>query len=204
MKASGLCGSDSDTGSGLQRVELSLRQGTGNYWDGTAFASATEVFLSATLTGSTWSFPFGAASFPLDGSYTARLRATDRAGNVQTPVSRSFTYNTTPPTITVVTPANGATNVSVSANVTVTFNEPMTGSSFTTTTFVLRDPSGNAVTANISYNNGQRRATLSPPATLQGLTRYTATVVGGPGGVTDASGNPLAASFSWSFTTRAF
>jgi Domain of unknown function (DUF4082)/Bacterial Ig-like domain len=198
----GLCGSDSDAGSGVQKVELSLRRGTGNYWDGTAFASANEVFVPATLTGSTWSFAFPAANFPADGSYTARLRATDKAGNVQTPVSRSFTYDTTPPSVSAVTPAPGATGVSISANSTVTFNEPMTGASFTTSTFVLRDPAGNAVFANISYNNGQRRATLSPPATLVGLTTYTATVIGGPGGVTDAAGNPLPANYSWSFTTR--
>ena len=200
----GFCGSDSDSGSGVQKVEVSLRQGSGNYWNGTSFASATEVFLAATLTGSTWSFPFGTASFPADGSYTARLRATDRAGNVQSPVSRTFTYDTTPPAVTTVTPANGATGVSLSANATITFNEPMAGSSFNTTTFVLRDPNGNVVTANISYNNGQRRATLSPPQTLQGLTTYTATVLGGPGGVTDAAGNPLPANYTWSFTTRAF
>jgi hypothetical protein len=156
------------------------------------------------LTGSTWSFPFGAANFPADGSYTARLRATDRAGNVQSPVSRTLTYDTTPPAVTTVTPANGATGVSISANATITFNESMAGSSFNTTTFVLRDPNGNVVTANISYNNGQRRATLSPPQALQGLTTYTATVLGGLGGVTDAAGNPLPANYSWSFTTRAF
>ena len=198
----GLCGSDSDSGSGVQKVELSLRRGTGNYWDGTAFASATEVFLPATLTGSTWSFAFAAANFPADGSYTARLRATDKAGNVQTPVSRGFTYDTTPPSVSTVTPAPGATGVSISANATVTFSEPMAAASFTTSTFVLRDPAGNPVYANVSYNNGQRKATLSPPATLVGLTAYTATVSGGSGGVTDVAGNPLPANYSWSFTTR--
>jgi hypothetical protein len=186
----------------VQKVELSLRQGTGSYWNGTAFASATEVFLSATLTGSTWSFPFGVANFPAEGSYTVRLRATDKAGNAQTPASRSFTYDLTAPIVTATSPVAGATGVSVSANAMVTFNEPMLAASFTTTTFVLRDPASNAVTANISYSVSQRRATLAPPATLASLTTYTATVSGGPGGVTDAAGNPLATNYSWSFRTR--
>ena len=197
----GLCGSDSDSGSGVRKVELSLRRGTGNYWDGTAFASATEVFVSATLTGSTWSFPFGAASFPADGSYTARLRATDNAGNVQSPVSRTFTYDTTPPLVSSKTPAAGATGVGVGSTVTVTFSEPMAAASITTTTFVLRDSTGNSVAASVTYTNGQRRATLTPSAPLAHTTVYTATVTGGTGGVTDVAGNPLASTYSWSFTT---
>jgi hypothetical protein len=42
----GFCGTASDgTGSGLQKVELSIREGTGNYYDGSSFSSAAEIYL---------------------------------------------------------------------------------------------------------------------------------------------------------------
>src|SRR5262249_3804755 len=49
------------------------------------------------------------------------------------------TPDTTPPTVTAVTPANGATNVSPSTSVTATFSEAMNASTITTSTFTLRN-----------------------------------------------------------------
>src|SRR4029079_18271963 len=85
--APGLCGTASDAGSGVKAVEVSIRRGTGNYWNGTSFSSTTEIFLTAT--GATaWSFSFPAANFPSAASYRIRVRARDNAGNVQSPSSR--------------------------------------------------------------------------------------------------------------------
>jgi hypothetical protein len=98
--AAGFCGTGSDALSGLQKVELSIRQGSGNYWDGASFGSATEVFLPASGTAA-WSYSLAGASFPADGSYTVRVRAVDNAGNVQTPLSRTFTLDTAPPETTI-------------------------------------------------------------------------------------------------------
>ena len=98
---SSLCGTASDTGgSGLQKVEISVRQGSGNYWNGSAFASASEVWNLASGTSS-WMYGFGASSFPADGAYTVSSRATDNALNVQSPVTtQSFTLDTTAPSLT--------------------------------------------------------------------------------------------------------
>ncbi|HZB22679.1 MAG TPA: Ig-like domain-containing protein, partial [Gaiellaceae bacterium] len=52
----------------------------------------------------TWSLAFAASSFPSDGDYAVRVRAVDDAGNTQTPVSRSFTVDTVPPTATMDNP----------------------------------------------------------------------------------------------------
>ncbi|MDQ3777917.1 MAG: hypothetical protein M3310_03485, partial [Actinomycetota bacterium] len=122
----GICGTTSDPLSGVAKVELSIRQGAGNYWDGSAFASPTEVFLLASGTSS-WSFPFSAASFPADGTYTIRVRATDVATNVEAPVSRTFTYDTAPPdtTITAAPP-----NPSNSATASFSFSSTEAGSKF--------------------------------------------------------------------------
>ena len=95
-----LCGTASDTGgSGLQKVEISVRQGSGNYWNGSAFASASEVWNLASGTSS-WMYGFGASSFPADGAYTVSSRATDNALNVQSRVTMSRSRWTRPPSLT--------------------------------------------------------------------------------------------------------
>ena len=122
----GFCGTATDALSGLQRVEISMRQGSGNYWDGSSFASASEVFLVASGTA-TWSRPFAAASFPADGSYTIRVRAVDNAANVQTPVSRTFTYDTVAPDTTITAqPPNPSNQTSAGFS----FTSTEAGSSF--------------------------------------------------------------------------
>jgi hypothetical protein len=75
----------------VQKVELSIRRGNGNYWSGTSFASASEVLLTASGT-TAWSFAFPAASFPAGATYTVRVRATDTVGNIQSPASTKFSF----------------------------------------------------------------------------------------------------------------
>ena len=95
--------------------------------------------------------------------------------------------DTTPPTISARSPANGASGVATGADVTATFSEPMDPSTINGTNVELRDPSNALVPATVTYNAAQRRATLDPNGALQSSTTYTATVKGGPGGVKDAS-----------------
>ncbi len=97
----GLCGTYSDATSGVAEVEVSIRRGSGNYWDGSGFSSGTEVWNDATLAAGNWTYAFASSSFPADGSYTVRVRATDVAGNIETPSSRTFTYDTTAPQTTI-------------------------------------------------------------------------------------------------------
>ena len=74
----GFCGTASDSQSGIASVAISIRQGTGNYWNGAAFASATEVMLNTTMAADdvSWSYTFAGASFPAEGDYTVRVVAT--------------------------------------------------------------------------------------------------------------------------------
>jgi Domain of unknown function (DUF4082)/Bacterial Ig-like domain/Bacterial Ig domain/Purple acid Phosphatase, N-terminal domain len=111
--------------------------------------------------------------------------------------------DTTPPTVTGRLPAPDAQGVAPASNASVSFSEAMEAASITTATFQLRDPGGNVVPAAVSYDAGSRTATLDPQGVLADSTRYTATVKGGTGGVTDRAGNPLAADASWAFTTAA-
>ena len=135
----GLCGTYSDATSGVQAVVISIRRGSGNYWNGTSFGSASEVFQTASLSAGNWSYAFGAASFPADDDYTVRVKATDNAGNAEPASSRTFTFDATAPTGSLTAPANGA--VISGASVTVSSDSADTGSGVALATFERR-PSG--------------------------------------------------------------
>ena len=108
--AESICGTAQDNpgGSGVQDVQVSVRQGSGNYWNGSAFGSPTRFWNVASGTTS-WSLAFPASDFPADGTYTVTVSAVDVDGNVETTTSPSdvFTYDTTPPTVTL-TNVNGS------------------------------------------------------------------------------------------------
>ncbi|MBL8061825.1 MAG: DUF4082 domain-containing protein [Anaerolineales bacterium] len=108
----------------------------------------------------------------------------------------------TPPTVTQVTPIDGAININPGTNISVTFSEPMDSLTITDATFELRDGSNALVPAAVSYNAPTRTATLTPSAALNLSSTYTARVIGGTSGVADVAGNDLAADFIWSFSTQ--
>ena len=127
---SGICGTATDgSGSGVAQVQVSIQQGTGNYWNGSSFSSATEVLLDATGTTS-WTRTFAVTNFPTDGSYTVRATATDNADNVSTAAVSTFTIDRTvdappPPTITANPP-----NPSTSPNASFSFEDSQEGVTF--------------------------------------------------------------------------
>jgi hypothetical protein len=108
---------------------------------------------------------------------------------------------TTPPSVTSISPADGASGVSIGAVVTATFSEPMTASTITSTNLELRNASNNVlVPSTIAYDSATRTAFIAPTARLSGSTAYTATV---KTGVTDFLGHPLLNAVTWSFSTAA-
>src|SRR5690606_23978230 len=60
-----------------------------------------------------------------------------------------------------------------------------------------------STTINTSINITPNQVTLVPLTVLTPSTNYTVTIKGGPTGVKDVAGNPLATDYSWSFTTGA-
>lgn len=186
-----ISGTASDSGGRVGGVEVSVDGGT--------------TWHLANGRGSwTYSWATGAA-----GSRTIRTRAADDSGNIETPgAGISVTVgstDTTPPTVTARSPATGATGVSLTANVTVTFSEPMDATTINTSTFELRDPGNAVVSAVVSYNSTSRVATLNPSPTLAASTVYTVRVHGGATDprVKDVAGNAMANDVTWSFTTLA-
>ena len=135
----------------------------------------------------------------------AYLYVVDSSGKVNAngfPVTIGNTApDTTPPTVTSVSPAGGSTNVAGSASLTVLFSEAVDPATVSTSTIELRNPSNVVVASTVTYDGATRTATLRPNATLSSSTTYTATVKGGTSGVKDLAGNPLGANFTWSFTT---
>ncbi|YCH14876.1 Ig-like domain-containing protein [Arthrobacter sp. D1-17] len=137
----------------------------------------------------------------------ADVNATSRYWHAYDPSGGSGGGDTTAPTVTGTSPADGATGVAVSANVTGTFSEAMDTSTITPATFTLRTGTatgtGTAVSAAVTYDSTNRVATLNPTADLAAGTTYTATIKGGSTGVKDAAGNTLATDKAWTFTTAA-
>ena len=104
-----------------------------------------------------------------------------------------------PPTVSSVSPVNGATAINIYTTVTANFSEAINASTVTGSTFQLRDAGSNLVSATVSTSSNQ--ITLTPTAPLTISTTYTVTIVGGASGVKDLVGNALVNNYSWSFTT---
>ena len=109
----------------------------------------------------------------------------------------------TAPTITTVSPGQGASDIFLDTNVTVTFNEAVDPATVNGDTFELRDGTNNVVATTVSYNAATNVVTLDPVFTLA-ISTFTATVKGGVTEpiVKDLAGNALAADYVWSFSTN--
>jgi hypothetical protein len=144
-----LSGTASDSGatpSGVNTVQVSIRQGTGNYWNGGAFGSVTESFFNASGT-TTWSYGFAFSSFPAPGSYTVHAKATDTSTNVESPgPSVTFTVTLTGALDHFMVTAPGFATAGAPFNITLTAQD---GSNNTITnyagTVTLTSPDGQAV-----------------------------------------------------------
>ena len=190
---------------------------SGSASDGGGVVGGVEVSVDG---GTSWHPAVGRSSWsygwtpPSSGTFTIRTRAVDDSGNLEAPGAGITVTagsggppppDTTAPTVSAVSPANNATGVARNVNLSVTFSEAINPSTINSTTLELRNASTNAlVAATVSYDAATRRAILNPSGNLAARTRFTATVRGGATDprVKDLAGNPLAASLTWSFTTR--
>ncbi len=101
--------------------------------------------------------------------------------------------DTTPPTVTLVNPADLAIGVPINSSINATFSEAMDPLTINAANFTVA-----GVTGTVTYNATSRIATFTPAGNLANDTTYTATI---NTHVEDLTGNALAVSKVWSFTT---
>jgi Ice-binding-like/Bacterial Ig-like domain len=156
------------------------------------------------------------ANLAASTQFTATITnaAKDLAGNAliagAVPNPWNFTTgaapDTTPPTITLTSPANSEINVLLNKAVSATFSEAMDPVTITapgTFTLAVSGVGGAAVAGNITYDSINQIATFTPAANLTASTQYTAEVTNA---AKDLAGNALAAGSianPWTFTTGA-
>jgi hypothetical protein len=138
-------------------------------------------------------------------TYTARVKAaaSDLAGIA---MGQAFIWSfttgvssdTTAPTVTSTTPADGATNVPTNQLIIARFSEAMSPGSLASSTLMVTKPGGAAIAGAISY--ASQSVTFRPIYGLRPSTHYIATITKA---VRDLARNPLAANYVWSFDTGA-
>ena len=95
--------------------------------------------------------------------------------------------DTTSPTVTAVSPADGAATVPVNTLVTVMFSEAIDAATVNGAAFLVNDGTGN-ITGAITVASDGLSATFDPDVNLDHQRNYTVTLTSG---ITDLSGNPL-------------
>jgi hypothetical protein len=168
---------------------------------------------------------FGVVKLDLDtGSYTWTFIAVDGTANGTVMDSSSDVYgpggseqchgapgsaDSTPPTVTQVSPLENAPPISTNTTVTANFSETMNAATINATTFTLTNTATNSqLPATVSYNETDNTATLTPISALANSTTYRATVTTG---AQDLAGNALDQdpntadnqAKTWTFTTEA-
>jgi hypothetical protein len=161
--------------------------------------------------GSTATFT-PSADLAINTTYTATLTTgVQEPGGTPLAIPYVWTFktgatpSTTPPTVTAVTPLNGATGVALNTAITAMFDEAMDPATMNGSTFKLASGCAPAATtpvagAAVTYNPINNIITLTPGGNLAPLTCFTATVTIGAESLADVA---MVAPFVWTFTTGA-
>jgi hypothetical protein len=118
----------------------------------------------------------------------------DINGNAMTPTTSTFTtgssFDFTQPTVSAVSPANGATSVVHSATVTVTFNEAMSPVLIDSNHIYLRTHNTQTlVPTTLTISADSKTVTLTPTAPLSAATIYDVVTTSPNWDLTDIAGN---------------
>jgi ice-binding like protein/Big-like domain-containing protein len=142
------------------------------------------------------------ANLAINTTYTVTISGVkDLAGNglatnYVTTFTTGTTVDTSPPSVSLSVPLNGAVNVAFNTGIAVTFTSNMDPATINANTFTLTGPGTTAVAGTVSYTGVT--AIFTPAANLAANTTYTGTITSG---AKDLAGNALNPAFVWSFTT---
>ncbi|MDP8956803.1 MAG: S8 family serine peptidase [Actinomycetota bacterium] len=129
---------------------------------------------------------------PVPGRYYGYLTWAGLASAMSAP-------DTTPPSVSTVSPPDGATGVPSGSRVSVTFDEPMDKDTAEAAFSLVNETDGTEVRGSFTLWSGNSM-TFAPSSSLAGGSAYVATV---SSAATDAAGNPLAGGVTWTFRTLA-
>ncbi|MBK8397054.1 MAG: Ig-like domain-containing protein [Leptospiraceae bacterium] len=147
--------------------------------------------------------PNSPLSYNTSYTLTVTTGVTDTLGPPQSLAANATSTFTTQadsslPTVTLVSPGNGDSNIATNANIFITFSKPMTAATLNTTNITLLN-GVTPVTGTVS-TFGTTGAYFTPTTTLNHSTTYTINI---STGVTDSIGNAIGSSYSATFTTAA-
>jgi hypothetical protein len=111
----------------------------------------------------------------------------------------SASADTTPLSVSSVSPVDGATGVAVGDNVVITLDDDdlLESTMNANTVFLIKDSDDSIVAAALSWNSGSSEITLNPNSDLSASSDYRLVVTG----IEDVNGNTLATPFSSNFQT---
>jgi hypothetical protein len=144
------------------------------------------------------------AALAFSTTYTVALASTIKSSD-GAPLGTTYSWQFTtqsppPPDVALTSPDDGATDVSPNVAVRAIFTRPLDPTTVTTSSFVLRDSSGTAVPATVTYDVAAQQATLQPAAALALGGRYTARL---SATIMTTDGVALSSPYVWSFTAAA-
>ncbi len=157
------------------------------YWRTSGSAQGPVRGLEDGADGANGLYVYGSDSFPTN-TYASTNYWVDALFTTTSP------GDTTPPTVTTVTPPNGTSSVSTAVAPTVSFSEAVQPA---TVAFKVTNSGGTAVAGTTTYSSTTNTATFTPTAALAAGTTFTATV----SGVKDLAGNTMTSATTWSFKT---
>ena len=109
-KVQTISGTASDVGSGLNTVNISIKDTNTNKWyGGSLFNSDTENYILVTGT-TTWTYDMSLIALTMGDTYLVHVKPIDVAGNSQVS-NLSFKFTNSPPTVSNVTASEGSTGL---------------------------------------------------------------------------------------------
>jgi N-acetylneuraminic acid mutarotase len=140
------------------------------------------------------------ANIPVvEGNNLITVTASDPSGNIGNDrITIIRTADATPPAVVSTTPSDGETNVSLYDPLVVRFSESVNPASVTAGSFTLLGFGGAQVDGDLSVSQTGLEVNFAPASPLESNQAFTATLTTA---ITDLSGNPLAADYSWTFQT---
>lgn len=108
----------------------------------------------------------------------------------------------TAPQVSLVSPLDGSTGLSLNIHPTATFSETLDAASVTRSSVTMTGPGNTPVSGSVTLTDGTT-ITFTPQHELVVNSTYTVTLkgAGSASAIKDLIGNPMASNYSWSFTT---